>query len=201
METTQYTIGNKTLEIVHDEHPENPRNWDNLGTLLFSHKRYNFGDEKKAETLTGTRDHIEWMNYAKRKDVISLPVYMYDHSGQTVRVGRNGNPFTCPWDSGLIGWIVVPKAHVRKEYSWKKLTAARIEKIKTYLEGEIETYDQYMTGDTYGFRLLENGEETDSCWGFFGSDVRTNGILDHVDKEWEQFFPENSRAKLLQAAA
>lgn len=187
MET--YTLGNKTLEIVQDEYPSSPREWDNLGTLLFSHKRYHFGDEKKAEELTGTRDHIKWMNFAKRKNVIALPVYMYDHSGTTVKVGHNGNPFSCPWDSGLIGWIVVTKKQVREEYKWKVITKARLEKIKTYLEGEIETLDQYMTGDVYGFRILENDEETDSCWGFYGSDVRTNGILDHIGDEWKVLFP------------
>jgi hypothetical protein len=188
MET--YTLGNKTLEIIQDEHAESPRSWDNLGTFAFSHKRYHFGDEKKIEKLIGSRSPEAIQKFAMRKDVISLPVFMYDHSGTTFRASRNGsNPFHCPWDSGLIGWVVVTKKQVREEYKWKKLTKARIEKILTYLEGEVETYDQFSTGDTYGFRILENGEETDSCWGFFGSDVRTNGILDHIGDEWKVLFP------------
>jgi hypothetical protein len=188
MET--YTLGNKTLEIIQDEHPESPRSWDNLGTFAFSHKRYHFGDEKKFEKLIGSKSPEAIQKFAMRKDVISLPVFMYDHSGTTFRSSRAGrNPFHCPWDSGLIGWVVVTKKQVREEYKWKVLTKARIEKILTYLEGEVETYDQFSTGDTYGFRILENGEETDSCWGFYGSDVRTNGILDHIGDEWKTLFP------------
>jgi len=186
---TKYTLNSKTLEIVQDTDPQNPRtSFDNLGTLLFSHRRYNnFGDEKKAKDLVGSTDSNDYRRFINRKDVISLPVWMYDHSGTTIKVSRSGkNPFHCPWDSGLLGWIVVTKKQVSKEYGWKVLTKERIEEIKTYLEGEIEILDQFMTGEVYGFRILdENGEEIDSCWGFYGSDPLTNGIADHIADEWK----------------
>jgi len=36
---------------------------------------------------------------------IILPLYLYDHSGITMSTG----PFSCPWDSGQVGWIYAPK--------------------------------------------------------------------------------------------
>jgi hypothetical protein len=37
------------------------------------------------------------------------------------------------------------------------------------LEGEIKDYDQYLTGDVYGYVVKdEAGDRVDSVWGFFG---------------------------------
>ena len=42
------------------------------------------------------------------------------------------------------------------------------EKAENLLRTEVETYDQYLRGECYGFQLYEDGEEIDSCWGFLG---------------------------------
>lgn len=132
METT-YTLGNKTLEIIQDESPESPRSWDNLGTMACSHRRYNLGDPTKTDKIVGSTKPEAILRFIKRKDVISLPIYMYDHSGITIKT----TPFSCPWDSGLVGYIFVTKETVRKEFGIKRVTKEWIEKIKTYLEGEV----------------------------------------------------------------
>ena len=51
------------------------------------------------------------------------------------------------------------------------------EKVRKYLQAEVEGYDQYLTGDVYGF-ILEGGGQDDSCWGFYGSNFIENGLLD-----------------------
>ncbi len=51
------------------------------------------------------------------------------------------------------------------------------------MRGEVEVYDQYLRGDVWGFEVIEDGEVKDSCWGFFGFDPLTNGILDHLADE------------------
>lgn len=94
--------------------------------------------------------------------------------------------FSCPWDSGRIGIIYVTKKKIKQENGWKVLTKARKEKILQYLKNEVETYDQYLTGDIYGYVVEETEEEdgskneTDSCWGFYGSDPATNGMADQL---------------------
>jgi hypothetical protein len=70
----------------------------------------------------------------------------------------------------------------------RKLSDDQIKKLKerlvTYLTNEVETYDQYISGDVYQFEILdENGEQEDSCCGFYGSDITKNGILDYVNSE------------------
>lgn len=95
--------------------------------------------------------------------VIHLPLYLYDHGGITMSTGS----FSCPWDSGQVGYIYLPKKKIEEEFSGLKRTS---DDFRTYLNGEVETYDQYLTGDVWGFVIEDpEGEQLDSCWGFFGS--------------------------------
>jgi len=43
-------IKNHTVEIFLDEFAESPREWDNLGTIVCWHKRYDLGDEHNYKT-------------------------------------------------------------------------------------------------------------------------------------------------------
>ena len=61
------------------------------------------------------------------------------------------------------------------------------DRIRGYLDQEVQVYDQYLTGDVWGFRLyevpegvdpgelseeeVEALEEVESCYGFFGEDA------------------------------
>lgn len=161
---------NHLLQIIQEQYPESPRDWDNLGTMYCEHRGYNLGD-KDAED---PRDEEGTL----RKDIVFLPLYLYDHSGITM----NTTGFSCPWDSGCVGIIYVSKEKIKQEYGWKVLTKARKEKILSYLENEVKVYDQYLTGDVYGFRVVEYAEEDnyeeeiDSCWGFYGNDPAKNGM-------------------------
>ena len=82
---------------------------------------------------------------------IMLNIYMYDHSGITIKT----SPFSCPWDSGQIGFIYVSKKKIKKEYGWKVLTKKRITQIENYLKNEVKTYDQYLRGEVYGYSIID----------------------------------------------
>jgi hypothetical protein len=152
----------KTINIKYDQDGESSRTWDNLGTMACFHNRYNLLGDKHSLSIEEVKDIAE-----NDKDYISLPLYLYDHSGITM----NTTGFSCPWDSGQVGVIFVEKSKVRKEYGWKLITQKRKEKILDYLRGEVETYDQYLRGDVFGFEILNSeGEVEDSCWGFFGEE-------------------------------
>lgn len=157
------------LKIVQDDDPWSPREWDNLGTMAFFHKRYNLGD------TDGPQD-VEGAIYIEESDqYISLPVYMYDHSGITIST----SPFGCRWDSGKLGIIYVSKQDIKEEYG--DCSEETVEKVLERLNGEVETYDQYLRGDIWGYVVekskvytAEDGDQilqwetVDSCWGFFG---------------------------------
>lgn len=164
----------RILKVIQDTEPESPRDWDNLGTMYCEHRNYCLGDKNAKDP----RDEDGNL----RKDILHLPLYLYDHSGITMST----SPFSCPWDSGCVGIIYITKDKIKEECGWKVLTKARKEKILQYLRNEVETYDQYLTGDVWGFEVVEYDEEdgyekeTDSCWGFYGSDPATNGMAEHL---------------------
>ena len=112
------------------------------------------------------------------RQYISLPLYLYDHSGISISTGS----FSCPWDSGQLGLIYVSKDKIRQDYGIKHVTKAWADKIRGYLKDEVETYDQFLTGDVWGFQVFEvpegvdpeeeidELEEVESCFGFFGEE-------------------------------
>ncbi|MFR9543614.1 MAG: hypothetical protein SNH27_16395, partial [Rikenellaceae bacterium] len=70
------------------------------------------------------------------------------------------------------GIIAVDIDRIRKEQGWKNITKERREKVESWLEAEVKLYDQYLTGDVYGYTISEcdneDNELDDSCWGFYG---------------------------------
>ena len=110
-------------------------------------------------------------------EYVILPLYLYDHSGITMSTAN----FSCPWDSGQVGWIYADRKMIEKEY--ESLAPETMEKARGLLESEVKTYDYYLTGQTYGFQLFEGDLETDSCWGFLG-DIR------ELQDEVKEYMPE-----------
>ena len=77
------------------------------------------------------------------KDCIIIPLYLYDHSGITIKA----SPFSCPWDSGQVGYIYATPEMIRKEYG--KLNKATREQARNRMLAEVEEYDTYLTGDVH----------------------------------------------------
>lgn len=154
------------IRIEPDLDPESPRQWDNLGTMFCFHRRYRLGDEHgvRSDDFSGWDE----METQFRKDyAVVLPLYLYDHSALTIST----RPFSCPWDSGQIGFIVASRNKILAEYGGKRLTKKTLELVEQVLEGEVRTYDQYLTGDVWGYVIEdEEGNHLDSCWGFYGED-------------------------------
>ena len=169
-------ISDYLIEIFPDDSPESPREWDNLGTMICFHGKYELGDKHDYDH----RDYEGWdeMEAAiikNEKAAVILPLYLYDHSGITIST----SPFGCPWDSGQIGFVFVSKTKLLKEFGGKVVTQKLKEKATKILKGEVETYDQFITGDVYGYKISkvtvcseghEHTEKVDSCWGFYGDD-------------------------------
>lgn len=106
------------------------------------------------------------------KNVVMLPLYLYDHSGITM----NTTGFTCSWDSGQVGIIYATRERISKEFGAKRLTKKLKEKVAKILIGEVEVYDQYLRGDVYCIDIYDSyekwcgGNTADSCCGFYGDE-------------------------------
>ncbi len=225
--------GNYVIEIHHDSDAESPRSWDNVGTMVCMHRNYNLGDGqpkslgdwlgRSLRELGLSKDTDKYYDFehdleneddeAMRKafdmfdeQVIRLPLYLYDHSGITMRT----SPFSCPWDSGQVGFIYVTKEKARKEYG--NLTKSNLEKVTKYMEGEVEVYASYLEGACYGYvvkdisdwpqyceeneideddegyefqEYVDEADEIDSCWGYYGYDHKESGLMENADNAIE----------------
>jgi hypothetical protein len=46
------------------------------------------------------------------------------------------------------------------------------------LIAEVKAYDDFITGNAYGYEIAKDGEDIDSCWGFSGDDFEGNGLIE-----------------------
>lgn len=206
-----------TLNIMFDDCPDSPRNWDNLCTMVCWNRAYDLGDKHTFDNPNEFMQHLyldvtgkhwcddhksdNWQDvYKALKEtnlVLIKSINAYEHSGITVSTS-NDYPYNDRWDSYCVGFIYVTKKTIFEECgditeeNWK-------ERADEYLEAEMKTYDQYLRGDVYGFKLTkkvivqekcphcgvvieeyEDEVEEDSCWGFYGDCLEDNGIFDNL---------------------
>ena len=169
------THNGHTIKIYYDNDAESPRDWDNLGSLICGHSRYNLGDKHSfkggREFLLDLLDFdedcpldVDQLVTRAEKIAVILPVYLYDHSG----LAMNTTGFHCPWDSGQVGFIYATLTDLRKEYSVQRVSAKLRDKVASLLKGEVTAYSDFLSGNVYGYVIEKDEEETDSCWGFIG---------------------------------
>jgi hypothetical protein len=164
----QETYKDFEIEVYQDIDPMDPRSWDNLGVMACHHGRYKLGDLHNSMCIQ------ELNEYVNRKDVVSLPLYLYDHSGITMKTSR----FSCPWDSGQVGYIYVTYENIKKNWNVKRVTKKLIKQTAEMLENEVKIYNDYLIGNVYGYVVKRNGGQVDSCWGYIGDwDGKEYGAL------------------------
>jgi hypothetical protein len=121
--------------------------------------------------------------------VMVAPLYWYEHSGMSCRMGSPFTPNTpnhdaelarfraecmdsSGWDSGVAGLVIVSRKDQANVGTPDDLVAK-------CAESEVETYDQWMRGAVYGYTVTIESicdhdtlheTELDSCWGFIGDD-------------------------------
>ena len=169
------------IEIHQDDDSFNPRDkreWDNLAIMVCFHGRYILGDSDHGYEKSNY-DSWEELSKAIIKEhgpCLMAPLYLYDHSGITISIGD----FKDRWDSGQVGFIFIPHSRIRKEYSVKRISKKVMEQAQGCMKGEVETYDDYLTGNIYGYKVFSDADgenEIDSCWGFYGDYKAPGGAL------------------------
>lgn len=85
--------------------------------------------------------------------IFRLPLFLYEHGGITMSTGA----FGCPWDSGQVGMIFVTREQVIDEGWVGAKRDMPVEEIRDLahqgMRSEADTYDQYLTGQIYQFKL------------------------------------------------
>lgn len=202
------TCKNYMLVIEQDDYSEeNPREWDNIGTMLCWHRRYGLGDK---HGYASPRDFLEEMvmpyievnidlenisdseilSILRENDFIILPIYLLDHSGLSISVSDFGDK----WDSGQVGWIYVSPEKIKKEYGAVNENTKKA--AQKELKAEIEIYDNFLKGNVWDFALYDTntGELINTVGGFIGDiDEIKDDILSYLDcpQEDARYMVEN----------
>jgi hypothetical protein len=178
-----------TIEVYSDEFADSPREHDEMAQFFFFHRRYRLGDENplKAEDFSGW---AEMQKKLQKEFRLVVPVYMYDHGS----ISLSTSPFSCPWDSGQIGFACAHAEDIRRTYGVKRITKEVKEKAIRYIEGEVETYSKYVGGDFCYYRVLRGSVEIDSCSSIQDCELAVSMAKEHVD------FIEDMDAKAMRSA-
>lgn len=185
--------GGYRVDIDAMEHAENPlKDSDcHIGELVLwrrARQEYDWNtSDKYAELLDRWHERVQgrptdrdyavldrWLRVFHGVPVI-LPVALLDHSGLAVRLGTS---FMCDpggWDTSHLGfWMATPELIEQ--------SGVKLEGLEEGLRNDFTEFAGWVSGEVYGFRITDpQGEEVDSCWGFYGTDwVNRTGYM------WDQ---------------
>jgi len=175
------------LVVEHDNEPMNPRtDWDNITTMICIGKYSYLGDKHNYKD----KDFDSWDEMKEQilldyKVLIIKPLYVYDHGGLTIST----SPFNCNWDTSRVGWVIIDEKQLNLMCG--KDFERGDEKLNLILEGEVKTYDEYLTGQVYQYTIYEintcdlghqHKSVVESCGSYYNEgDCRDEGqsVLDH----------------------
>jgi hypothetical protein len=151
------------------------------------HPRYNLGDsdhEIDVTDLGGTLDMLDqiYEQNGGSEHVISLPVYMLEHSN----IALSTNDFKDPFDSGQAGYIYVPLTRVRElmELGDRDIDEEVRGQVLDILRAEAQTYSSYMSGGAVRYQILDERDEmVDSCGGFYDMESAEKAARECVPQE------------------
>lgn len=166
------TSNDKEFRMYKDTDSESPRNWDNLCTLILFGRYKLMGDTHQMNKYMSIEEIL------KKMDAVTIqPIYAYIHGGISISL----TPFNCKWDSGILGFALITKEAIRENYGIKRVTKKYVEKAQEQIAGEVETLNQWINDDVYGFDITDSeGVLNEGCYGFYGDNPLTNGMMDHI---------------------
>jgi hypothetical protein len=153
-----------------EDYPINPREDTNYSKMICFHKRYDLGDKTDLKSeMFNSRNEL--YNHLKRKlkAIIILPLYLYEHSNISIKIGSFKGLLPqghYEFDSGQVGFIYLTKQGL-KNWGIKK------SQVEKYLIQEVEMYNQYLQGNVYSlvredFDENKKSIEFDTFGGYFG---------------------------------
>jgi hypothetical protein len=155
-----FTHAGYRVELHQDTDAQAPENDDEV-FIVTTRNRY-FQLNQDGFELDDIRD-------GKHKRAYHVfPLYAYIHSGVALSLGRGGQ-FSDMWDSGQIGYVLAAKSSfgLKPKTRKGKVVASSAQEVAS---GIVETWNQYLQGDVWGYEITDAAGDVDSCWGFYGLD-------------------------------
>lgn len=151
--------------------------------------RMTFAEEYVRDSYGDLSDEaMQVLQEIVEEQYIVLPLYLYDHSG--LRMNTTG--FSCPWDSGQVGYAIMSIRKLEAEFgcgrqdavyvNGKMVSPMLLEYGRDLLVLEVENYDNYLSGEYYYYTAEDdNGEIVDSCGSLAGYDYAVEYAKSSID--------------------
>ena len=193
--------GNKVqAELIYDQHAANPRDCDNLGTILIAPNKAHWVASPDSAVDTsipfGKNPYEHWENLRReqlklKKSEIAIvyPITKYEHGEISLQLGYKQG-----WDYTVSGFVYVTKETLRKCYGVDRITKSIIERAKNCLQAELDLLTSWLNGDCYGWQIKEyartddglDWEEVDtldSCWGYFDKEQALDDMQNMLNNQ------------------
>lgn len=147
-----------TIRVMYDEHGENPfTSWDGEGMIIF---------HPRADYTCNTE-----VSYEKAKEnKYCIPLDAYIHSG--IALSISGEGMNCQWDTSTHIAMWIPSKYC--DVTTKK-QAEKIARQNCLL------FNQWCNGEVFGYIVEDSqGNQIDSCWGYYGNEAITEVIQSEV---------------------
>ena len=114
---------------------------------------------------------------SQRKGILAFPILSYDHGNIHYYLGDKLDS----WDGRVSGFAWVEKFKVYQEFGVSKISSKLVEHLKSHIISDLEFYNKYVRGDSYGFELYDsNGKFMDSCYGLYEKEGEPNYLFKTV---------------------
>ena len=159
--------------------PDNPREIvEPVSQIVSWHRRYTIGDEHQWATPEDFLESVQW-SLGEDSDAVLKPLYAYEHGGIALSTGQ----FSCPWDSGQVGFLYVPPG-VMQEESWN------MEQLDAYVKQELKDLQAYINGEVYQMGIHHSHNPTPQMTGDFGEIDPIYAIYDTSDAMLEEYMQD-----------
>lgn len=163
-------VNGKELKIQFNEFAENPLEWDYNPNFLSLLRRSSIGTKKiyskDGEEFTVPNDFdgpekIE--SFLEKNGYFFKKVYGYSHGGLSLALeGYCPANFSCPFDSGVAGYLLKTKSEIREWYGVKRISSKIEERIIKNWLPIIEYTNYWLNGEVY---LVEIDGDTYDIYG------------------------------------
>ena len=116
---------------------------------------------------------------SKRKGILAFPILSYNHGNIHYYLRNKFDRY----DGGVAGFAWVEKEKVYQEFGVSKISSKLVEHLKLHISSDLDFYNKYVRGESYGFELYDsNGKFMDSCYGFYEQDDEPDCLFNTILK-------------------
>ena len=173
-----------TIKIYPDTDAESPGSWGDEEVFLIGFDSRNFWVQVAGYTQGLIENALRGGRYEDgsrdseaarlKKDYWMFELDAYIHSGVALRLGKSQGAYHKQGFVEPLGVLASDDAETAARFGIvlikKEHARTKAEANKRAL-GLINTWNEYLAGDVYGYQIeTPKGEEIGSCWGFYGDD-------------------------------